>query len=121
MWINRFSFYFFLMIVISFVQPLLQSMQNAITMPENERLAWQVVLMHGVKFFDYKMIDSLVLSKNHDAILRSTAECRKQFIMQRHPHLKEVKDLEWNSYGTVCAKASWGEFLNFSLYENQQQ
>lgn len=108
---NRVSIYFFLTIVISFVKPL-HSMENATTMSVNERLAWQIVLMHGVALFNYEMIDSLVVSKNHDAILRSTAECRKQFFMQKHPHFKEVNDLEWNTYGTACAKVQWGKKLN---------
>lgn len=79
-------------------------MKNAIVMPENERLAWQVVLMHGVHLFNYKMINSLVVSKNNDVILSNTAECRKQFFMQKHPHLKEVKDLEWNRYGYTVSE-----------------
>lgn len=103
------------MIVISFVQPL-HGMENTITMPANERLAWQIVLMHGVKWFNYRMIDSLVVSKNHDAILRSTAECRKQFFMQKHPHLKEKKDLEWNIYGTTCARMQWSKIIHPRSY-----
>jgi hypothetical protein len=93
--------------------PLLHSMQNAITMPEKTRLVWQIVLMHGVDLFNYKMIDSLVVSKNHDAILRSTADCRKQFFMQKNKHLKEIKDLEWNIYGTTCARVKWDKAIHY--------
>lgn len=91
-------------------------MENAITMPENTRLAWQIVLMHGVPLFNHAMIDSLVVSKNHDAILLSTAECRKQFFMQKYRYLKEVEGLEWNIYGTACAKVQWDKKLSCALY-----
>src|SRR5438445_72361 len=106
---------FFLIIVVLCMLPV-HSMKNSIAMPANECLAWQIVLTHGVNLFDYTMIDSLVVSKNHDAILHNTAEWRKQFFMQRHEHLKTIKDLEWNCYGTACAKASWGRRINPPLY-----
>jgi hypothetical protein len=85
----------------------------------NTITTWQIILSHGIKFFDYTMINSLIVSKSHDVILQQTANVRKQYFLRKKPYLQRIhKDLEWNRYGSACAKVSVGCGSSFSIKTN---
>jgi len=90
------------------------------TVPNNDdTVVWQVVLTHGVKLFDHTMINSLIVSKKQDAILRdhNIVNLRKKHFLYAKPYLQLVKEtLEWNSYGTACAKISVGYGPTFAVH-----
>lgn len=70
--------------------------------PDKQMIAWEIILGHGVKWFNYRMIHSLVLNKQHDKLLRDTAQYRKTYLCKQL-HLKS-DNLIWHKYGAMCSK-----------------
>jgi hypothetical protein len=68
----------------------------------DQMIAWKIILMHGVPYFDYRMVSSLAaVSKNHDAILYETAHCRRKYLTRQ---LGLSKDVIWHKHSAMCAK-----------------
>lgn len=77
---------------------LVHGMDNGLVV-DDQSLAWEAVLSHGVKWFDYIMISKLAaVSKDHDTYLRNTAHCRKEYLIKR---LNLPEDVEWHRYGAM--------------------
>ncbi|HLW73001.1 MAG TPA: hypothetical protein VKR54_03050 [Candidatus Babeliales bacterium] len=102
----------FLPTLIAFFMLPLQAMNKEMTV-DNKRIAWTVVLVNGKEWFSHDMIRSLAVSKDLDAVLRDTAQERKnylsalvspesQFIGSLNSCKSILKANSWHKYGTAC-------------------
>jgi hypothetical protein len=114
-------FSLFFMIVIS-CSLSLSAMQVLVLSTDNEDVAWNIILTHGVSLFDGKMISTLArVSKNYDTILRQTAEYKKQYFIESDNCLKKIKNtiglegIEWHKYGAACGKVVIGKCPHWPL------
>lgn len=78
---------------------------------DNHMITWKIILQHGVKWFDYRHIKSLVVSTTHDTLLRDTAEYRKTYL-KKQLNLKS-NNLTWHKHGAMCG---WAIFESGGLY-----
>lgn len=105
-----------------FYSSLLSAMELLVVSPENKNIAWNIVLTHGVEWFDGRMIQALAkVSKEYDSILLQTADWRKHYFIESDYCLEAVKkenNLEgvvWHKYGAVCGKIAIGNRPNWPL------
>ncbi len=55
--------------------------------------------------------------KDCRGLVLQSQEKRKEYFLNKHPHLRTIPHLVWNEYDTVCALVSVGSGLNFTLYQ----
>jgi len=89
---------------------------------ETDKLAWNIILTHGVSLFDGKMISTLArVSRDYDTILCQTAECRKNYFIEHDENLKAIKDtvgiadIVWHKYGAACGRMAIGKASHWPL------
>jgi len=76
---------------------------DPVPIPDDGMIAWKIILEHGVQWFDYRIIHSLMLNKRYKTLLKATAECRRSYLSQ----LLDLKsnNLVWHKYGAMCGRA----------------
>lgn len=63
---------------------------NICSMDKSDQVkSWKIILNHGVKFFDYIMIGTLVVNKYFDKILCKTAKERSKYLHQTTGEIKK--------------------------------
>ena len=76
-----------------------------ITNQTNKRdVAWEVIIQHGIQYFNYPMIKSLILNTHFDEILRQTAQKRKKYVSEYTCCFRLQNDItyhEWPLYGAI--------------------
>ena len=88
----------------------------------NDNLTWNILLTHGVEWFDCKMIASLArVSKQYDPLLQQTAGCRKNYFIEYDSCLQQIKktvgleSITWHKYGMLCGKKVIGHNSEWPL------
>lgn len=109
------SISFIFLIVISFM-PVVQAMEESVPV-DNNPTKLHIVLRDGLKFFNHPSIYAMARTNSgwRKAVL-DTAKNREDYIINRHPQLKKLENVVWNTYRTAYARASCGSKLNWSLY-----
>lgn len=94
-----------------FCSSLLCAMQVPLLHANNKNMVWNIVLTHGVEWFDARMIKKLAqVHKDYDSMLCQTAEGRKHYFIEHDDYIKDVKenlrseDIVWHKYGAAYGK-----------------
>lgn len=108
-------------LVMFFLKPL-HGMNNPVVI-DDISIAWSVLLEcgTGAGLFNFAMINSLIVSKNHTMLLLRTAQLRKNYLLSKI-NSNEIKDgFLWNQWGSMCAERLPVHFTNLVQHQEDKR